>query len=349
MDIQLIEVTNKSKWMWALESAGGADIYYTPGYLIPHAQRGEGRPLLAFAKDKNRSALLVTFARKISSLPFVHEGFDDFVDFCSPYGYAGPIFSDDDPGFVKDFWESWSQTAIDMGGVSDFIRFHPLIRNYLQLCEEIDIELAGHTVYLDLAKDKVENGLAKSCMRDIRVAYKNDLEFELLNPVEWINPFMEMYTSTMVRRSASQYYMFDEDYFMRLIDELLDRVWMTRVHRQGKTAAFGLFLRHDPFMHYHLGCMDWEMRAMCPTNLLLYETALLAKKRGKHFFHLGGGYKDSVGLYEFKKKFSKLTADFYLGKVIYNQPVYDKLVDIRKKASSVKILLDYFPAYRSAL
>jgi lipid II:glycine glycyltransferase (peptidoglycan interpeptide bridge formation enzyme) len=153
----------------------------------------------------------------------------------------------------------------------------------------------------------------------------------------------------MKRKSASNFYFFDEDYFMRLFDDLSHRIWLARTHYRGETGAFGLFLRHERFIHYHLGCSDHELRSFCPTNLLLYETALLAKKRGKQYFHLGGGLQHNFGLYRFKKSFSDKTADFYLGQVIFDQAAYDRLVEIRASASRKKIQDDFFPAYRSPL
>ena len=347
MELRIIEVTNKSEWNGALETVGGADVYYTPGYLIPLAQRGEGRPILVFAKDGKKTALHVTFLRKLSSLPFEAKELSNRVDLCSPYGFSGPILSDHDPAFVEDFWTAWTQEARSLGAVCEFIRFHPLMNNYLLFSEMIEARLHGQTVYIDLIRERLESGLSRTCHRNIRTAYKKDVEFELLNPVEWIPAFLDMYTSTMYRRSATSYYFFDEDYFIRLIDEMIDNIWMARAHYQGKTGAFGLFLRFENLVHYHLGCSDHDLRAMCPTNLLLFEAALWAKKRGMRIFHLGGGYQGSMSLYQFKKGFSEKTADFYIGRVIYDQTAYDTLVSYRGQATEKPVLDDYFPAYRS--
>ena len=347
MEIEIIEVTNRGRWMWALQSVGGADIYYTPGYLIPLAQRGEGRPFLAFAKEGSSCGLTINFARKIKSLAFATEDFENKIDLCSPYGFSGPLILSHDPEFAARFWRAWKKKAVELGAVSEFIRFHPLLKNYLLLSEIEDVHLIGHTVYLDLEKQKVENCLSKTCAKNIRTAYKKGLEFELLNPVEYIDEFLEMYTANMIRKSATPYYFFDEDYFMRLFDELLDNLWLARVHHQGKTGAFGLFLRHDRLIHYHLGCMDQNLRSYCPTNLLLYELALLAKKREKKFFHLGGSFQDNFGLFRFKKSFSNRTADFFVGRIVHDPESYDKLLKLRFEASDKDVENDYFPGYRS--
>ena len=349
MDIRIIEITSKSEWTWALETVGGADVYYMPGYLIPLAQRGEGRPILVMARQGKRTALHVTFIRKLSSLAFLNGKHGDRVDLCSPYGFSGPVLSEPDPAFASAFWDAWCQRARDMGAVSEFIRFHPLMNNYLNFSEQVEAKLHGQTVYIDLTRERIASGFSKTCLRNIRTAYKKDVEFEILNPVEWISAFLDLYYETMDRRKAPKYYYFDEDYFMRLFDEMVDSLWLARAHYQGRTGAFGLFLRYENYLHYHLGCSDHDLRALCPTNLLLYETALWAKKRNKIAFHLGGAFQGNPGLYRFKKGFSDRIADFYVGQVIYDRDVYDDLVQTRIAASPRKLLPDFFPAYRSAL
>lgn len=349
MELKTIKITDKPKWMWALEAVGGADIYYTPGYLVPLAQRGDGRPLLVYAKEGKNFAIHVTFIRQLSSLSFVGEKLKDRVDLCSPYGYGGPLVHEATPGFIEKFWESWTEMAREMGAVSEFIRFHPLHKNHHHFGGLVHTELFGQTVYIDLSKGRFGNELSRTCSNNVRTAYKKGVEFELLAPVEWIGEFLELYTSNMIRKSASPYYFFDEDYFMRLFDELSDRIWLARAHYQGKTGAFGLFLRHNKFLHYHLGCSDYDLRSLCPTNLLLYEAALLAQKRGKQYFHLGGAYQGNFGLFQFKKGFSKTIADFYLGREIYDHQAYDKLLTLRAKASEEEIKEDYFPTYRSPI
>jgi len=349
MELKLIEISNRAEWKWALETVGGADVYYTPGYLIPLAQRGDGRPVLIKAESNGKSAVHLAFFRNLSSLPFAGDWFEDRIDLVSPYGYGGPILSEDDPEFAAQFWKSWQENAKAIGAVSEFIRFHPLLQNYLNFSDVIDGTLWGQTVYVDLRRDRIESGLSKTCHRNIRTAYKKGVEFELLEPVEWLNEFLALYSSTMSRKKATEFYHFDEDYFVRLFDEMLDNIWLARAHYQGKTGAFGLFLRFEKFLHYHLGCSDPELRALCPTNLLLYEMSLLAQKRGKQYFHLGGAYMDNFGLYRFKKGFSDKIADFYMGNVIYDQQAYDKLCELRAEKTRKKPRDDYFPVYRYPL
>ncbi|MCK9218044.1 MAG: GNAT family N-acetyltransferase, partial [Firmicutes bacterium] len=64
-------------------------------------------------------------------------------------------------------------------------------------------------------------------------------------------------------------------------------------------------------------------------NFLLDEAVKLAQKLGAELFHFGGGRTGSTddSLLKFKKNFSKTTFDFHIGKKIYNQKVYDNVVE----------------------
>ena len=72
------------------------------------------------------------------------------------------------------------------------------------------------------------------------------------------------------------------------------------------------------------------------------------KENGYELIHHGGGRSSSEedNLYMFKKQFAKNTKfDFYLGKKIWNQDIYNELC----KVANVSKDEEYFPAYRKVL
>jgi len=58
-----------------------------------------------------------------------------------------------------------------------------------------------------------------------------------------------------------------------------------------------------------------------------------AKARGCKFFHLGGGNTSSEkdSLFIFKSNFSNNLMDFFIGKKIHNQQIYDKILGLWQK------------------
>jgi len=95
-----------------------------------------------------------------------------------------------------------------------------------------------------------------------------------------------------------------------------------------------------------------EYKSYRPNNMMLYQAALRYKTMGKKCFHLGGGYSGNDSLFKFKKGFNKNgLLDFYVGRKINNEDIYEKLVKewkiknkLRKDYNS-----DFFPLYRCKL
>ena len=79
-------------------------------------------------------------------------------------------------------------------------------------------------------------------------------------------------------------------------------------------------------------------------SLIEATAAQYGKERSYYYIHHGGGRSSDPedGLLKYKKKFGKNTEfDFYIGKKIWNENIYQKLIQIKKNKNS-----EFFPAYR---
>jgi len=64
-----------------------------------------------------------------------------------------------------------------------------------------------------------------------------------------------------------------------------------------------------------------------PNDILKHEIINVLKQRQYNYFCLGGGSSVDDGIFNYKKKFAKNGIfDFYIGKIIHNQQIYDKVV-----------------------
>ena len=91
-----------------------------------------------------------------------------------------------------------------------------------------------------------------------------------------------------------------------------------------------------------------KYRELSPDNILLYKIAVWGFEHGYKWFHMGGGRNSkNDSLLEFKKGFyqGKLHR-FYIGKYIFNEEVYQKLLNIRKEEDPMIEVTEYFPKYR---
>ncbi len=338
MDRQIIPLAETSRWEKALETFEGGDVYYRPGYLRVLEERGEGRPVLIFANEAGKSACHVTLARPLPDFPDSPEG----TDLVSPYGYAGPLVfpkNRDTALWFKDVWE-WA--AGELGAVAEFVRFHPLLENHLPFESDGNVEKFSETVVMDLGSD-ISRGLSKTCEKNLKIARKHGVKV-VFDPDGGVSRFADLYAETMQRKGAGEYYHFPRSYFLRLSDALGENLWVVLAVHDGRDVAGALIMRHGGFIHYHLGGSRHASRALCPTNLLLVEIARRAKKLGARFFHLGGGFSPNDGLFHFKSGFSKKRADFFVGKIVFQNARYARLLEKRKSQGPLRG--DFFPAYR---
>ena len=82
-----------------------------------------------------------------------------------------------------------------------------------------------------------------------------------------------------------------------------------------------------------LGGTDSEFFDFRPNDLLKFEIIKWAKEKGLKNFILGGGYGEDDGIFQYKSCLAPHgIVDFYIGKKIYDENSYEKLISIRKNS-----------------
>lgn len=152
----------------------------------------------------------------------------------------------------------------------------------------------------------------------------------------------------MDKDDAADYYYFQKDFYNSILSDLKYNSTMFYAVYRGKTIAMSIILFSNQQMHYHLSASDKEYQHLAPTNLLLYEAACWGCENGYRSFHLGGGIgSQEDSLFRFKKAFNKCPQTYFsIGRKIFDQEKYDKLVTLRKNQINSIDETTYFPAYR---
>ena len=118
-----------------------------------------------------------------------------------------------------------------------------------------------------------------------------------------------------------------------------------KVYYMDQLIAMGIYFRYGKYLHAHLSGTLSQYLQFSPAAILKYALALYGHEKGYEVIHYGGGSSRSPenSLYLFKKEFGRTTEfDFYIGKKIWNAPVYHRLVE---KAGADEND-EFFPAYR---
>ena len=184
-----------------------------------------------------------------------------------------------------------------------------------------------HTVALDLKDDDIwmhqissknRNMLRKAEKEGVTIVESDDYE-----------TFRQLYDGTMTDLHAEDFYFFPKSYYDEYKQTFKGESMLCLAMLDGKAIAGSMFMFSEDYAHYHLSARDREYSRYAANNLILWYAIQKAKERGCKCFHFGGGTtgNDDDSLLKFKKEFSKTLCEFWIGKRVHNQTVYDQIVE----------------------
>lgn len=343
--LKVYTIAQSAEWDTIIRSFKDYDTYWLSGYVNAFKIHGDGEPLLFYYESDEIKGANVVMKRDIAQdshfCGLIKEGL--YFDFSTPYGYGGWLIEGKNKKKLFDTYEEW---CVENGIVSEFVRFHPVIRNNV-LCEGFyDIDRMGNTVTLDLSSPEVIWGNITSKNRNmIRKAQKNNIKVFFGRYPEIFDVFMDIYNQTMDRDNANKYYYFDRKFYESILMDLPYNAVVFYAVYSGRPIAASIMLNTNGKMNYHLSGSIKDFGHLAATNLIIYEASLWGCANGYKTLYLGGGVGSSEdGLYRFKKSFFRGDANnsFHIGRKVFSQEKYDSLVVMRKNLST-----HYFPRYRT--
>jgi lipid II:glycine glycyltransferase (peptidoglycan interpeptide bridge formation enzyme) len=264
-------------------------------------------------------------------MPYLCNRIDDFFcDFETPYGYGGPITNCADVAWVSAALSEMRAFFIRENYVAGFIRFHPLLNN-VKLCgETIPAIFERSTIFIDLSvslDDIWSTQISSKNRNTIRKAEKSGLVFIADFGFEYIEAFIQLYNKTMNRIAAESFYYFPKDYYTQLKESLQNNSLLGIVKKDGCVVAAAIFMFYSDYGHYHLAGSDQKLSSYGVNNFLIWNTIKILREKGVNRFHLGGGTnsRPDNSLFKFKKTFSNNRADYYIGKIVFNEKQYSDL------------------------
>jgi len=332
-------IKDKKKWQMVLNDIKAYDCYHTYDYHYTAKKENEEPVLLVF-KDKN----------KIIAIPFLIRVIlgTKYFDLTSVYGYAGPLQKNIDAHYdnthfitlLNDFFESNNIVSV-------FSRLNPFIENQNSILKNFgDIKDINKIVNIDLYKplDVQRANYSKITKRYLN-KYKNLFEFKTCSKNEDLKAFITLYYENMDRVHAKDLYYFDEKYFEDFFkSEDFDAELLLAILKEtGEIVSGAIMIKTNNILQYHISGTKNEYLHLTPIRHLIDEMRIKVSGEGFSFFNLGGGLgTDEDNLFKFKSTFSKDFKQFQIWTYIFNNEVYNKLVDEKKVANNV----NFFPLYR---
>jgi len=284
-----------------------------PYYIVADAKRDQAlEPIFLVHEDDEAFAYHGFHLAKVEGTRY--------YDIQSPYGYGGLIASSEDQAFLSRVWSEHAVWCRDHKTMVEFIRFHPLVKNWRYYGGEVFND--RQTVWLDLRKENLLMSYSTRARTAIRKALKNGLMVEWLSKDDFLPVFLNIYNGAMKEVDADDMYYFSPEYYQILFS--WDQAKLAVCKMNDIIVGAAVFLVGPGIMEYQLAGANGLGKKLSAHNLLIHEAALYGQRAGCSIMHLGGGTdagRDNPLLF-FKSSFSNLRADFKIGRNIFLPEAY---------------------------
>lgn len=343
--LSVYTIEQAEQWDSIVRSFKNYDVYWLSGYVKAFMLHGDGLPLLFYYEGDSIKAINVLMKRDVAKdkrfAGIIEE--NTYFDFSTPYGYGGWLIEGENADFLWPEYEKW---CVKNNIICEFVRFHPVVKNHLQVVSGYEVIPLGETITMDLTSSEVIWANITSKNRNmIRKAQKNGIKIYRGQNLEIYKVFRSIYNETMDKDHAEEYYYFSEKFYQSVLNDLPYNAEVFYAVLDDEIIAASIMLIANGRMNYHLSGSLREYQNLAPTNLLLYEAALWGCANGCKTLYLGGGVGSGEdSLFKFKRAFYR--GDdlnrFHIGKKIFNIDKYNKLVEMREEIENQ----GYFPRYR---
>lgn len=329
-------------WDALVRTFSNYDVYYISGYVKAFQLHGDGEPLLFYGEADGVRGINVVMNRDIAADP-PHA--DTYFDFATPYGYGGWLLEGTgDPAPIFADYECWCGKH---GIVSEFVRYHPVLKNHARMETAYEVTALGGTIAMDLTSpETIWANLSSKNRNVIRKAQKNNVRIYSGRSPELFEIFREIYNATMDKDNAADYYYFAPSFYESVCKDLPhnSQIFYAQLP-DGRVIASSIMLWANERMNYHLSGSRREYQSLAPTNLLLYEAALWGCEAGCKTLHLGGGVGSGEdSLFAFKKSFFRgEPCRYHIGRKIFDAEKYSVLCAMRGGLPDS----GFFPRYRA--
>lgn len=343
MSISIVTIEEKEKWDGCVKKVSNYDVFYLNRYLKAFQLQGSGEPILVVYENGTDYAVNAVFKRDIAEdkhfINLLNK--NTYYDLSTPYGYGGFIGNVSDK---KALMEEWNNFCKENGFVSEFVRFE-LFSDYVSYYDG-EAETRTHNVVrsLDMSLDELWMDFKQKVRKNVKRANTFNLEIVVENNESYLDDFLRIYYGTMDRTDAEDEYYFKKEFFQTL-NEMSNNVIYFHVMHEGKVISTELVIYGAENCYSYLGGTDREYFDMRPNDFLKYEIIKWAKEKGLKNFVLGGGYGADDGIFQYKRNLAPNgIVDFYIGRKVFDQDVYKKLVEMRGNSINDE---RFFPLYRA--
>ena len=328
-DYEVLDLSDKVKWDEYLQRIPGQqqDIYFTPEYYSLYEDLGDGKAKCFVFKKDNNIALYPFLLNSVNGLGYNLS--KSYYDIQGAYGYNGVVSNDCSVEFISDFYKALEKYILKENIIAEFTRFHPLLKNHSFSQKHLQIIYDRKVIWLELNKsfDEIFSKFQTTTRKQIKRATRRyHLEVKIFeNDTSILNDIYHIYYESMLRVQSIPYLFFNKSYFKSLIESTKSTSFVAFDNK--KPVAWILAFHNKYYINGHIGGTLTDYLNISPFSLLYAEMIKFGQKKGCRYLNVGGGAtgNPSDSLLAYKMNFSKTTSDFYIGKKVHNQKIYDEI------------------------
>lgn len=321
MSARLISLADVQDWKMAVNRAvhGPAHTHWYNAALAASVEAEIA--LFEYAAGEDRAVC-----------PLILRPYGKTVDIATPYGFAG--FATHGP--CKGLPAELRRFAVEQGWICGYLALHPLYPHPFVAADGLE---QGRTIYvLDLStsEDRLFASMHETHRYELR---KNSELLELINTdaCSMSEALPALYAETVARVGASDVYRFSAG----TLGAWLSSGGCLTLGLGDPLQAMVLCLYTKDIADYFINASTDEGRSY--TRILLWAAARELKRRGVHYFNLGGGARDLDSLEAFKRRFGGKSLNVPVLKQVYMR---EQFTAFCRQAEPLKGSADYFPPYR---
>ena len=344
-------LTPRDSDRWNLLLPGRKSVFGSVAFLSIAADHTGGEPRLFSCRVGDEVVNYPFLVRRIDALPFAEGTASEASDIASPE-YTGPLSdAPPTPETAIAFQSAFAEYCRRENIVSEFAHLHPW-KCAGDLLPEDGPVADREIVYVDLtwSEERIwRESFQHSCRKNTRRAEREGVRIFAATEAGHVHEFHRIYTETMKRNDAAQKYYYPVSFFQAIFNRLREHARFVLAEKDGRIIAATLYLHDDQDVFSYLGGADHAYQAVRPTNAIIHDTILWAKRQEKLRLVLGGGYRPGDGISRFKATFSPLRACFSTFRKIRHPEAYTSLCrEWRLHYGPTAVLPEgYFPSYRS--
>ena len=328
----ILDLSEKTRWRNYLNELpySQQDIYFTPEYYEIYENYKDGLARCFVFEDNEHIAIYPFLQNSINKLGYRLD--EEYSDIQGAYGYNGVVSNCFQTSFINKFYTTFNNYCKENNIVAEFTRFHPLLKNQVFSSGNLNIIKDRKTVCINLSETEAElwdKSYSSTNRNMIRKALKNNVEIAISSNPNDYKEFYKIYVKAMQDLNTPPYFYFNEKYVSDFKTLIPGNHKLILAKHNNEIIGGMILMIYKKYAHYHLSCRKKEYGKFALNNLLLDFVIKYAKSQGCEFFHLGGGTSSSEkdSLFLFKANFSNNYNDFFIGKKVHNQHIYDKILE----------------------